>query len=75
MDITQSYFKGEAEFVPDLIKMFQNARMKIVVEGIETKEMKDKLSELRCDYLQGFYFSKALPPEEFIAYYDSLKQD
>ena len=74
MDITQSYFRGEADFVPDLIKMFQNAKMKIVVEGIETKEMKDKLSQLKCDYLQGFYFSKALPPEEFMAYYNSHKQ-
>lgn len=75
MDITHSYFRGEANFLPDLIKMFQNAEMKIVVEGVETAEMKEKLSAMKCDYLQGFYFSKALPPEEFMRYYGSSKQD
>ena len=72
MDVTHAYFKKEASFLPDLIKMFQNANMKIVVEGIETEEMKNVLSKLNCDYLQGFYFSKALPPEEFNEYLNNL---
>jgi len=75
MDITHSYFRGEAEFLPDLIKMFQNSQMKIVVEGVETVQMKEKLSDLKCDYLQGFYFSKALPPEEFMKYFKAQKQE
>ena len=75
MDITHSYFRGEAEFLPDLIKMFQNSQMKIVVEGVETVQMKEKLSDLKCDYLQGFYFSKALPPEEFMQYFKAQKQE
>ena len=39
--------------------------MKVVAEGVETKEQADCLKEYGCDYLQGFYFSKPLPEEEF----------
>ena len=73
MDVAQSYFNNEAPFLPDLIRMFQNANMKIVVEGVETKEMKDMLLKMNCDYLQGYYFSKALPEDEFIKFVEENK--
>ena len=68
MTFTRSFFSGKAEFLPDLIKLFQRSNMAIVVEGIETVEMKNKMAELGCDYEQGYYFSRPLPPEEFIEY-------
>lgn len=34
--------------------------MKVVIEGIETQEQFTKLSEIGCDYFQGYYFSKPL---------------
>lgn len=49
----------------DLIKALQ---MKIVVEGVETKEMLERFSTLGCEYIQGYYFSKPLPREEFIKF-------
>ena len=73
MDVAQAYFNNEAPFLPDLIRMFQNADMKIVVEGVETKQMKDMLLQMDCDYLQGFYFAKALPEEEFINFMEENK--
>ena len=42
--------------------------MEIVVEGIETAEMKDIMAEMGCDYEQGYFFSKPLPPTDFIKY-------
>ena len=71
MDVAQAYFNNEAQFLPDLIRMFQHANMKIVVEGVETEEMKNVLTELGCDYLQGFYFSKPLPADQFMDYLNS----
>ena len=68
MTFTSSYFAGKADFLPDLIKLFQHANMEIVVEGIETAEMKDKMAEMGCDYEQGYFFSKPLPPTDFIKY-------
>ncbi|HAT98213.1 MAG TPA: hypothetical protein DCS50_03810, partial [Acidaminococcaceae bacterium] len=40
----------------------------IVAEGVETKEMKETLASLGCDYEQGYYFAKPLPPEDFVSY-------
>ena len=35
--------------------------MKIVAEGVETKDQFEKLLTTGCDYFQGFYFSKPVP--------------
>ena len=68
MEVVRSYFSGESTLLPDLVRMFQNAHMKIIAEGIETAEMKDALAEMGCDYQQGYYFSKPVPPVEFVEY-------
>ena len=49
----------------DLIKALQ---MKIVVEGVETKEMLERFSSLGCEYIQGYYFSRPLPREDFVKF-------
>lgn len=41
----------------------------VVAEGVETKEQVDFLKNLGCDKIQGYYYSKPLPMEEFIEYY------
>lgn len=54
------------------IDMVRNIGKKIVVEGVETEELFRKFDFLECDYIQGFYFSKAVPKEQlkfFIAEY------
>ncbi|MBR3243897.1 MAG: EAL domain-containing protein [Parasporobacterium sp.] len=68
MEVVWAYFREETKVLPDLIRLFQNADMRIVVEGVETNEMKDVLSEMGCDYQQGYYFSKPLPSQDFLSY-------
>ncbi|MCR5223456.1 MAG: EAL domain-containing protein, partial [Lachnospiraceae bacterium] len=36
-----------------------------LAEGAETKEQVDRLRELGCDVIQGYYFSKPIPISEF----------
>ncbi|WP_044915715.1 EAL domain-containing protein [Butyrivibrio sp. WCE2006] len=72
MTFTRSFFAGKAGFLPDLIRLFQHSNMEIVVEGIETEEMKDKMAEMGCDYEQGYFFSKPLPPADFVKYMESM---
>ncbi len=48
------------------IAMLNALKLYIVAEGVETEEMRDKLIEFGCHYLQGWYFSKAVSGEEFI---------
>jgi EAL domain-containing protein (putative c-di-GMP-specific phosphodiesterase class I) len=50
------------------IKTIDQMGRRILVEGVETKEQLEMLKELSVDYLQGFYFSKPIPQNEFIEY-------
>lgn len=65
MSIAWAHFNGETTILPDLVRMFKNAGLKVVVEGVETLEMKERLTEMGCDYLQGYYFSAPIPAEDF----------
>ena len=53
--------------VCDTIKLAKKLGMQIVAEGIETREQVDFLAEQHCDLIQGFYFAKPLPVNEFEA--------
>lgn len=50
------------------VRMIDQMHRQILVEGVETKEQVDMLRELDVDYLQGYYFSKPIPKDEFIEY-------
>lgn len=66
--MTMSYFEsGKAKYVMDAaMHMIQGLELKIVSEGIETKEQFDEMKKLGINYIQGFYFSKPLPHNEFL---------
>ncbi len=53
-------------FLENIIKMFKEMEMEIVVEGIEDEQMVQRFSELQCDYIQGYFFSKPIPEKEFV---------
>ena len=40
----------------------------VIAEGVETEEQMKALRDMGCDLVQGFYFSKPVPPEEFEAF-------
>lgn len=50
-----------------IIDMAHAIGSKVVAEGAETGEQVGALREMGCDYIQGFYFSRPLPQEEFEA--------
>src|SRR5574344_2036990 len=66
--MTQSYFISEKTriIMNAAIQMIHDMGMKIVVEGIETKDQFVCMEKQGIDYIQGFYFSKPLPEDEFI---------
>ena len=49
-------------------RMIRQIGKQIVVEGVETEEQIELLKEIGVDYLQGYYFSRPVPPEEFVEY-------
>lgn len=54
--------------IESLAAMVKKMGKKIVAEGIETKEQLDQMEQLGIDYIQGYYFSRPLPEEEFLEY-------
>ena len=48
-----------------LIDLAHHLDMKVIAEGVETKEQVEFLKNYGCDYLQGYYFAKPMPEEEF----------
>lgn len=55
------YDKKEESIINSIIKMAHSMDLKVVAEGVETKEQLETLNEKKCDYIQGYYFSKPLP--------------
>jgi EAL domain-containing protein (putative c-di-GMP-specific phosphodiesterase class I) len=51
------------EIVRTVVTLAQNLGMEVVAEGIETAEQLALLKALRCDYGQGYFFSKPLSAE------------
>jgi len=56
------------------IQMLKQLGVRMVMEGVETEEQKKKLEDLECDYFQGYYFSRPLPPTQFMEYLVSFGQ-
>lgn len=54
--------------VENTVKMLKAMNMEIVVEGIETELMVERFEQLRCDFIQGYYFSKPIPQEKFVEF-------
>ncbi|RHW37586.1 EAL domain-containing protein [Lysinibacillus yapensis] len=61
-----------------IVKMFieiaQRLNMKVIAEGIETKEELIFLQQNSCNYGQGYLFSRPLPPDELIQFFDKIEQ-
>lgn len=52
----------------NLIPMILKMGMKIVVEGVETKEQYDYLESMGVTYIQGYYFSKPLNQQDYLEF-------
>ena len=54
------------EAFKNTIRMIKELGLEIVVEGVETQEYVDYLTEQHCDYLQGYFYSKPIPDRDFL---------
>ena len=54
----------EMELVTLVLKIAQTLGVPVIAEGVETEEELKMLKEAGCDIIQGYYFSKPIPPSE-----------
>ncbi|UJF25630.1 bifunctional diguanylate cyclase/phosphodiesterase [Planococcus sp. 107-1] len=67
----------ENEFIVDaIINLAHSLRLTVVAEGVETPEQVELLTELGCDMIQGYVYSKAMAAEELLAFIEiwNIKQ-
>lgn len=54
--------EGILQFIMNLARMMN---LTVVAEGVETRRQLERLAEIGCDCVQGYYFAKPMPVEEF----------
>lgn len=60
----RSVNRGILLFIMQLARWMQ---VDVVAEGVETREQVELLREIGCDFVQGYYYAKPMPCEEFEA--------
>lgn len=64
--ITSSVFNERGlSIVRHIILMAKSLQIPVVAEGVETEMQRSRLSDLGCDFAQGYLFSKPLPVADF----------
>lgn len=61
-EIAKSVEQGILYFIVGLAKWMG---LNVIAEGVETREQLERLREIGCDYVQGYFFSKPIPVKEF----------
>ena len=54
----------DSVIVTAMIILAHSLKLKVIAEGVETKEQLDFLRSLKCHEMQGYYFSRPLPEDE-----------
>ncbi|NQY64324.1 MAG: EAL domain-containing protein, partial [Alteromonadaceae bacterium] len=51
-----------------IITLGKKMNLKVIAEGIEEIEQQERLKELKCDEVQGYYYAKPMPEDEFLVF-------
>lgn len=71
LKLDAEFFRGDDNegrgelIIGETITLAKKLDMRIVAEGIETREQVDSLADKDCDLIQGYYFAKPMPISEF----------
>ncbi|HEU4769849.1 MAG TPA: EAL domain-containing protein [Pyrinomonadaceae bacterium] len=64
----------DAALVMAIITLAHNLRLRVIAEGVETAEQLRFLQLLRCDEIQGYFFSRPRSADELVSLFDSSFQ-
>ena len=65
--------QNDEMIVRTVINLAHNLGLRVVAEGIESKEVWDKLRVLECDTAQGYFLSRPVPAESFYSWFTQEK--
>lgn len=55
----------DVSILNDIISMAHRLDLHVIAEGVETREQMRRLRAVGCDFVQGYFFAKPMPPENF----------
>ena len=61
----------QLSLVTMMISMAKHLGHRVVAEGVETQGVLDQLRSTECDEVQGYFFARPLPPDEFKRWIES----
>lgn len=73
LKLDAEFFRGENAgergeiVVSEAIKLAKSLNMRTVAEGVEEKDQVDFLAEQGCDMIQGYYYAKPMPGDEYMS--------
>ena len=56
---------AEQSILRYVVDMCHGIGLRVVAEGVETREQTERLREIECDYVQGYYFARPMPAKDF----------
>ena len=77
MQFIRTAFKDrkDTRLLEVIIALAETLEVPTIAEGVETAEQLFTLKTMGCDYVQGYYFSRPLPADEFEAYIQKQNQE
>ena len=66
--LDESATENGRKILEHTLRMMQSIGKQLVAEGAETREAVDMLRDMNCDYIQGYYYSRPLPADEFVRF-------
>ena len=69
-DMSKAFFNSPKarQVVRAVVSMAHGMELKVVAEGIKTQQEVEDMYKENLDYIQGFYYSKPLPVNEFLKF-------
>lgn len=70
LKLVKRYFQSDKAklILKSVVKMIHDMDLKVVAEGVETKEELEAMTGIGVDYIQGYYFSKPLCVDDYITF-------
>ncbi|MBS5858336.1 MAG: EAL domain-containing protein [Clostridia bacterium] len=67
-------FNNNENLIEVIMMIAKKMNLKTVAEGVEDKEQVDYLKKVKCDLIQGYYYSKPIKLEKFIEYINMMNE-
>ncbi|MEG0570833.1 MAG: EAL domain-containing protein, partial [Oscillospiraceae bacterium] len=73
---TNGNSKRSESVIGSIVSMSKALNLQTVAEGVEERAQVDMLKRLGCDFIQGYYFARPMPIEQFkkLAFYNTTNE-